>query len=178
MRQMFIHVGGVKQLLRLFYAPYGNEDARKMSSAVIQRRAEFWNEVLVILREVSFSIPSLADNIFSDKELIFLFTLLYHSSVFDNAINLLEEILASRSETFLLGSIPDLFSLLNKFSVRQLAHFCRALSLLLFEPEDRLIMEGSQNLKSLDLLHLRRDRMVKMASKVEKNQFLVSCQHY
>ena len=94
--------------------------------------------------------------------------------MFDDTMNLLEEILASREETFSLLLIPNFFSLVDSFSSRQLAHFCRILSLVLFEPEDRQIMEGSQILKSLELLQLRRNRMAKNSSNVvERNQSLV-----
>lgn len=103
------------------------------------------------------------------------FTYLRHQSLFDNTMNLLEEILASRTDTFSLALIPKLFSLIRGFSSRQLAHFCRVLSLVLFEPEDRQIMEGSQVLRSTDLLKLRRNKMVKNNNGVvERNQSLVS----
>ena len=94
--------------------------------------------------------------------------------MFDDTMNLLEEILASREETFSLLLIPNFFSLVDSFSSRPLSHFCRILSLVLFEPEDRQIMEGSQILKSLELLQLRRNRMAKNSSNVvERNQSLV-----
>ena len=173
-RELFVNLGGMEFLLKLFQKPFGAPDARKISSQSIQRRSELWNEVLVILRELAFAIPSLADNLFGDSEITFLFTMLVHNSVFDNTMNLLEEILATRADMFSLSSIPDVFSLLSSFSTRQLAHFCRVLSLILFEPEDRQIMEGTHILRSLDLLQLRRDRMARLNSIVERNQYMVT----
>jgi hypothetical protein len=173
-RELFVSLGGVHLLLRLFAKPFSEPDARSISPTNISRRAEVWNEVLVILREVAFAVPTLSEQVFGNDHIIFLFTLMSHSTVFENTMNLLEEILAVRVDTFSLALVPDLYGLLSKFSIRQLAHFCRVLSLVLFEPEDRQIMEGSQVLKSCELLQLRRDRMAKASNVVERNQCLVS----
>jgi hypothetical protein len=172
-RELFVSFGGVNSLLKLFSRPFSEPDARSMSSQQIHRRTEVWNEILVILREVAFAIPTLSEQIFSNDHIIFLFTLMSHSTVFENTMNLLEEILAVRIETFSLALVPDLYGLLAGFSARQLVQFCRVLSLVLFEPEDRQIMEGSQVLRSVELLQLRRDRMAKASNVVEKNQCLV-----
>jgi hypothetical protein len=56
---------------------------------------------------------------------------------------------------------------------RQLAHFCRVLALLIFEPEDRHLMESSKVLKSLDILQLRRDRMIRANSVIDRNQAIM-----
>ena len=161
-REVFVAVGGMNTILRLFSKPFAESDARSMSTTTFQRYAETWNEMLVILREVSYSIPSLSERVFDQDHVVFLFTMLAHRSVFENSVSLLEEILAVRTDTFSLALVPELYSLITKFTARQLAHFCRVLSLVLFEPEDRQIMEGSQVLRSLDLLQLRRDRMAKV----------------
>jgi Trpc4-associated protein len=167
-------LGGIDLLLRLFNKPFSEPDARQMTPTIFQRRSELWNEVLVILREVAIAIPTISEKIFENSDIVFLFSLLHHQAMFDNTMNLLEEILASRDETFCLLLVPNFFSLVDSFSSRQLAHFCRVLSLVLFEPEDRQIMEGSQVLKSIDLLQLRRNRMAKNSSGiVERNQSLV-----
>jgi hypothetical protein len=99
----------------------------------------------------------------------FLFTLLYHEPCFDGAAALIEEILSLQSHsppppapedddiakggvgntpkvrvasptTFFLGNVPDLYKLWGGFNCRQLAHFCRILALLIFEPEDRQLL--------------------------------------
>lgn len=175
-RECFVRWGGVELLLRLFEKPFvAHSDARNYTNPDVGRKCEVWNETLVILREVCFAIPSLSEKVFGMPHIVFLFTMLSHQSVFDNTMNLLEEILAARDDTFQLSLIPDVYSLFDKFSARQLAHFCRVLSLLLFEPEDRLVMEGSAVLHSVELLHLRRNRMAKNFSGiVERNQSLVS----
>ena len=143
-RELFVEFGGMKLMLSLLEGPLSKPDARHIPSSQIQRHVELWNEVLVILREVCFAVPSLSDSVFSDNHLVFLFTLLSHDFVFENTMNLLEEILAVRMETFCLSLVPDFYKLVGKFSTRRLAHFCRVLALLLFEPEDRQIMESSQ----------------------------------
>lgn len=174
-RDFFIFLGGIEALIKIFSKPYfGMNDARCVSSRFIERKSEFFNEILVILREIVFTIPSYADVIFTDDILVFIFTLLSHSCVFDNAINLLEEVLASRSSGFPLNLIPNVYSLISNFNPRQLAQFCRALSLILFEAEDRQLAEGIYSLRSLELLQLRRDRMSRIANVVELNQFLIN----
>lgn len=172
-REIFVFLGGFDLLLKLFSKPFSDKDARSILSLHFQRRSELYNEVLIILREVAFAIPSLSEHIFSNDHIIFLFTLLSHQSVFENTMNLLEEILSARIDTFSLALIPNFYSLVNKFNARQLAHFCRVLSLVLFEPEDRQIMEGAHILRSVELLQLRRDRMAKINNIVERNQSMI-----
>eukprot|EP01038_Epipyxis_sp_PR26KG_P014534 gene14534-19515_t len=173
-REIFASLGGLQLLLKLFEYPFGSHDARLISETTFLEKSDVWNEVLVILREIAFTIPSSSEKIFDQHHIVLLFSYLCHHSVFDNTMNLLEEILACRDETFSLASVPNLFTLLNRFSARQLAHFCRVLSLVLFEPEDRQIMEGSHVLRSIELLQLRRNRMSKNSSGiVERNQSLI-----
>jgi hypothetical protein len=172
-REMFVSLGGMRALLSMLAPPFLQRDASNTPSQFFHEKQDLWNEVLVVLREVSFAVPSLADNIFSKGNIVTLFTLLSHQAVFENTMNLLEEVLAIRIETFSMADIPNLYGLLNKFPCRHLAHFCRVLALVLFEPEDRHIMECSQVLRSFELLQLRRDRMARAANTVERNQSLI-----
>jgi hypothetical protein len=134
----------------------------------------------------------------------FLFTLLSHDSCFDGAAALIEEILSLQSHsspqpapeeddvaenlpgyqptvrvshptTFFLGNVPDLYKLWSGFSCRQLAHFCRVLALLVFEPEDRQLLESPAVLKSIELLQLRRNRAARAGrdSTVDLNQSIL-----
>jgi hypothetical protein len=174
-RELFTAMGGTQLLLQLFLPPFAPLDARDWSASAMRLRSEFINEVLVIFRELLTSVPSIADSLITNKHMIFLFTMLYHSPVFDNTIQILEEVLAAREDTFNMGLIPNFHGLVNSFSPRHLAHFCRVLSLVVFEPEDRFILEGSHVLRSLELLQLRRNRISKNCSgSVERNQNLVS----
>lgn len=173
-REMFVSLGGMRLIMCLLSPPYAPSDARNLSKDRMVDQADFWNEILVLMREMISAVPSISDKCIENKHLVFLFTLLHHYPVFDNVMNLLEEILVSREDTFFLGSIPSFYTLVNSFSSRQLAHFCRVLSLVVFEPEDRQIMEGSHVLRSVDLLQLRRNRMSKNSTGlVERNQNLV-----
>lgn len=174
-REQFVLNGGIEALMVLFRPPFVKfTDARKISPEDVARRSELWNEILVILREVAYVIPTLPDKIFHTDHMVFFFTMLAHQSLVDNTMNMLEEVLAAREDTFMLSSIPDFYSLLNRFSSRQLAHFCRILSLVLFEPEDRQVMEGYHVLHSTELLQLRRNRMTRnCGGAVERNQSLV-----
>ena len=143
--------------------------------------------------------------IFDDGEFLpFLFTLLSHDSCFDGAAALMEEILSLQSHspaqpapdtekmadgvagyhatvrvspptTFFLGNVPDLYKLWGGFNCRQLAHFCRILALLVFEPEDRQLLESPAVLKSIELLQLRRNRAARAGrdSTVDMNQSIL-----
>jgi hypothetical protein len=143
--------------------------------------------------------------IFDEEEFLpFLFTLLSHDSCFDGAAALIEEILSLQSHslpqphpegslspedhpeaqlsirvppptTFFLGNVPDLYKLWGGFNCRQLAHFCRVLALLVFEPEDRQLLESPAVLKSIELLQLRRNRAARAGrdSTVDMNQAIV-----
>lgn len=174
-RDQLIALGGIDLLLQLFLPPFAPIDARQFNKQQLQERSEMWNEVLVILRETLNVVPSIAEDYFDDKHMLFLFTLLSHPSVFDNTMSILEEILACRSDTMDLSRIPNFNTLMKQLSPRHLSHFCRVLSLLVFEPEDRLIMEGTQVLCSIELLRLRRNRVSRNSTgMVEKNQNLVS----
>lgn len=79
------------------------------------------------------------------------------------------------ASTFFLGDVPDLYKLWRGFNCRQLAHFCRILALLVFEPEDRQLLESPAVLKSLELLQLRRNRAARAGrdSTVDTNQSIL-----
>jgi hypothetical protein len=172
-RETFVTLGGMRLLLNLIEVPLCESDARKIPPNTIQRKAEFWNELLVLLREVCYAVPSLGDIAFSTNHLVFFFTFLSHECVFENTMSLLEELIAIRADSFDLGVVPNLYSLIDHFTTRQLMHFCRILSLVLFESEDRQIMEYAHVLKSFDLLQLRRDRMGKQLNIIDRNQSLI-----
>ena len=82
--------------------------------------------------------------------------------------------------TFYLGNVPDLYRLWYGFNCRQLAHFCRILALVVFEPEDRQssLSETATTtgvLKSIQLLQLRRNRAIRSGrdSTVDMNQAIL-----
>jgi hypothetical protein len=161
-----------------------------------------WNELFMSLRELIYAMPVLVENgevLDGGDFLPFLFTLLAHDSCFDGAAALIEEILSVQSQslqqlpppddatmetavrsvgyaapasTFFLGNVPDLYELWGSFNCRQLAYFCRLLALLIFEPEDRQVLESPAVLKSMELLQLRRDRAARAGrdATVDMNQ--------
>ena len=212
-RDAFCLAGGVELLISIFRTPsfvgeaVSSNDARDLPPELVTNRlAPCWNEVLASLRELVYALPILVKNgavLDNDNFLPFLFTLLFHDSVFDGAASLIEEILSLQSHapppaptgneespidaeyrsmscitpvsTFFLGNVPDLYQLWRGFNCRQLAHFCRILALLVFEPEDRQILESPAVLKSLELLQLRRDRAARAGrdSSVDMNQAIL-----
>ncbi|KAI2504529.1 hair follicle maturation [Fragilaria crotonensis] len=210
-RDAFVLGGGVQLYLRIFLDAsfVGNDvrnDARRLTPTMVTNKlASCWNEVLVSLRELVYSMPILVEDgtiLDGGRFIPFLFTVLYHDSCFDSAAALIEEILSALSHsspvpfppdetpidgayrtatfalpvsTFFLGNVPNLYSLWHTFSCRQLAHFCRILALLIFEPEDRQLLESQTALKSLELLQLRRDRAARAGrdATVDMNQSIL-----
>ena len=130
-RESFVSLGGMDQLMRLFRHPFGADDARKMKKTVVTERSDLWNEVLVLMREICYTIPRMSEQFFSKDSIVFLFTLMSHQCVFENAAALLEEVLKVRIESFSLGHIPNLYGLMGGFSIHQFAYFSRLLSLVL-----------------------------------------------
>lgn len=174
-RDIFVNMGGLQLLVSLFMPPFMPADGRLLRQGTLSERAEIWNEVLLLLREIGFAAGIVSEFVYNDSTIVLFFTLLSHHVLFDNTIGLLEEVVAYREEVFGLALIPRFYSLVESLNARFLAAFCRVLSLLVFEPEDRQIMEGVHLLQSTELLQLRRNRMSKNAlSMVERNQCLVS----
>lgn len=172
-RECFVAFQGPETLLRLLEAPFCSPDARDMTREVVNSRSEAINDVFILLRELCYCTPHLASRLARQDIITFLMTSLSHTTFFDHAIGLVEEILADQSQTFYLGLIPDLGGLLRSLSLRQLAHFCRILALLIFDPEDRALMESSRLVKSMEILQLRRERMIRTSSVIDRNQALV-----
>jgi hypothetical protein len=96
------------------------------------------NQCMIILRELCFSNVQVAEWLASDESLIILlFSLLGDRRTFDAAINLIEEILCVKEETFNLTSIPNFTRLMRSLSKSQLGIFCRAIAMVIFEPDDK-----------------------------------------
>ena len=118
--EFFILLGGFDLLLKLFERPFVPSDLTITTFSNIDyfnnpRRVEVWNEILVILREISYYVQSSANLLFSQRHITFLFTLLAHPSVFESAMNLIEEVLSARLETFSLSLIPHFYKLVSPF---------------------------------------------------------------
>lgn len=172
LRETYVSVGGL-DILMLLIRP---KNGKRYSSIKIEKYVNTWNQTMVILREVVYSIPALAATYFSKEHMHYLFGMLSVDCIFDGCINLLEEILALKTEALDITEIPNVYDMFKNFGTRKLAVLTRVLSLLLFEPEDRIAMEEAHNLGNLDLLRLRRDRMTKQSSAVERNQhFVLTC---
>ncbi|CAM9677454.1 unnamed protein product [Scytosiphon promiscuus] len=172
-REAFVALGGPDLLLKVLRRPGSPADARNIPAADVERDMPVWNTVLVILRELCFTDQDLSDRLGSSELILYLLTLMAHQGVFDLAVGLVEEILAVKTSTYFLGEVPDLHSLVDNMTSQQLAHFSRVLALLVFEPEYRQLMESAHVLRSMELLQLRRDRVVRADSIIDKNQALI-----
>eukprot|EP00752_Nemacystus_decipiens_P006451 g5810.t1 len=172
-REAFVSLGGPDLLLEVLRGPGSPADARAIPAAIVARDMPVWNTTLVILRELCFTDQDLSERLGSPELILYLLTLMAHQGVFDLAVGLVEEILAVKSSTYYLGEVPELHSLVENMTSQQLAHFSRVLALLVFEPEYRQLMESAHVLRSMELLQLRRDRVVRADSIIDKNQALI-----
>ncbi|OQS00586.1 hypothetical protein THRCLA_05916, partial [Thraustotheca clavata] len=131
-------------------------------------------ESMNFLRELCFVAPSIADRLGRDDHLtIVLFQLMGNGLFFEHAAGLAEEILSTRVDSFDLSLVPNFQDIVQSFSTRQLAFFCRILALIVFEPEDRRLLENSRVIKSIELLRLRRERMQKTDNTVDRNHAIL-----
>ncbi|TYZ65300.1 hypothetical protein PybrP1_002308 [[Pythium] brassicae (nom. inval.)] len=137
-------------------------------------RKAILNDAMGVLRELCYFSAELAYQL-CDKDglIVYLFQLMAETKYFDGAAGLVEEILAVREESFDLSRIPNFLSIMQSFSSRQLAFFCRVLALVVFEPEDRRLLENSKIIKSLELLQLRRNRMMRADNIVDRNHAII-----
>ena len=126
---------------------------------------ELRKECLVLLRDLCYATPLLSEQLCSQRSfIVFLFSLMRNQNTFDEAVGLTEEVLAFRGEIFNLSLVPDFEGLINSFSKRQMAFFCRVLALVVFEPEDRP-SEELKITKAADLLTARREQALSPAVK-------------
>ncbi|CAI5739725.1 unnamed protein product [Hyaloperonospora brassicae] len=137
-------------------------------------RKHILNDAMAILRELCYFSSNLARQL-GDKDglIVYLFQLMGDVRFFDNASGLVEEILAVRDTSFDLSRIPNVHAIMQSLSSRQLAFFCRVLALVVFEPEDRRLLETAKVIKSLELLKLRRSRMMRADNIVDRNHALI-----
>ncbi|OWZ13750.1 hypothetical protein PHMEG_00012872 [Phytophthora megakarya] len=137
-------------------------------------RKHILNDAMAVLRELCYFSVNLAVQL-CDKDglVVYLFQLMGDVRFFDNASGLVEEILAVREESFDLSRIPNFHAIMQSLSSRQLAFFCRVLALVVFEPEDRRLLETAKVIKSLELLKLRRNRMMRADNIVDRNHALI-----
>ena len=82
-RECFVTRGGIDLLMQLFRPPFvPATDGRSIPAEFVRSKSETWNEVLVILREVTFALPTLSEKTFKTEQVVFLFSLLNHQSLF------------------------------------------------------------------------------------------------
>ncbi|KAG6954231.1 hypothetical protein JG687_00011920 [Phytophthora cactorum] len=195
-RETFLRLGGDECLLRVLHAlrledaekqPKRRGDTRALwetpvpvtiapakSGTDASLRKHALNDTMAILRELCYFSVNLAAQL-CDKDglVVYLFQLMGDVRFFDNASGLVEEILAVRDEAFDLTRVPNFHTVMQSLSSRQLAFFCRVLALVVFEPEDRRLLETAKVIKSLELLKLRRNRMMRADNIVDRNHALI-----
>ncbi|EEY56317.1 uncharacterized protein PITG_09826 [Phytophthora infestans T30-4] len=195
-RETFLRLGGDECLLRVLHVlrledaekqPKRRGDIRSLwetpvpvtiaptkSGTDASLRKHALNDTMAILRELCYFSVNLAVQL-CDKDglVVYLFQLMGDVRFFDNASGLVEEILAVRNEAFDLTRVPNFHSVMQSLSSRQLAFFCRVLALVVFEPEDRRLLETAKVIKSLELLKLRRNRMMRADNIVDRNHALI-----
>ncbi|TDH72424.1 hypothetical protein CCR75_003175 [Bremia lactucae] len=197
-REMFLRMGGDECLLRVLHAlrdeepkirkqPARESDVRTLWEIPVpvtiapsksgmdgSLRKHALNDTMALLRELCYFSVNLAVHL-CDKDglVVYLFQLMGDVRFFDNASGLVEEILAVRDEAFDLSRVPNVHVIMQSLSSRQLAFFCRVLALVVFEPEDRKLLETAKVIKSVELLRLRRNRMIRADNIIDRNHALI-----
>jgi len=115
------------------------------------------NECLSILRECCYWSQTWSKFLLKYEEFMtFLFVeLMSQKHTFDNAVGLIEEIVTVKETVLNLSTIPNLTTIVSNFTTRQLAFFCRILSLVIFEPHK--FFTDPHTVKSLDLLRYKKN---------------------
>lgn len=134
-REAFVLFGGDVVLLRALFCKFPTpENPAKLRFTV--KVLYIRNECLSILRELCFTVHPFIEYLAADETFVVkLFGMMRYHNTFNNAVNLAEEVLAIRQETWKVHDVPNFTSLVCNFSSRQLASFCRVLAMVVFEPE-------------------------------------------
>jgi len=169
LRENFVLFGGAQVVVRCLQVPVNAEEAKFSGwRGALAQEKSVWDlrkECLLLLRDLCYATPVLSEQLCSQRSFIlFLFSLMRNQSTFDEAVGLTEEVLAFRGEIFNLSLVPDFEGLVNCFSKRQMAYFCRVLALVVFEPEDRP-SEELKITKAAELLTARREQALSPAVK-------------
>eukprot|EP00246_Nothoceros_aenigmaticus_P018067 TRINITY_DN9316_c0_g1_i1.p1 TRINITY_DN9316_c0_g1~~TRINITY_DN9316_c0_g1_i1.p1 ORF type:complete len:883 (-),score=147.83 TRINITY_DN9316_c0_g1_i1:126-2774(-) len=145
-RESFVLLGGDALLLRILSYPFMHPPNGEVPLSV-----QVWTarkECLTVLRELCFTLPFYTETLAANRDFVIqLFALMGNPKTFDLAVCLAEEVLAIREDTLNVTEIPDFVNLVNSFTPRQLASFCRVLAMVVFEPEDRVSGSGFKQQK-------------------------------
>eukprot|EP00299_Pterocystis_sp_00344_P000068 c10020_g1_i2.p1 GENE.c10020_g1_i2~~c10020_g1_i2.p1 ORF type:complete len:716 (-),score=154.44 c10020_g1_i2:7-2154(-) len=167
LRDVFRLCGGVEALVRLLFLTATAKQRPTGADRDIVVRIQI--ESLKILREMCCTVPHVAENMSSNTEFIrFVFELMKNKLVFEIAVGLQEEIMAYKSDTFDLTTVPQLKEFVLSLSPNRLAVFCRVLALVVFEPEDRLLQIHAP-LNASQLLSFRKTDNKVALSHIETN---------
>eukprot|EP00968_Pinguiococcus_pyrenoidosus_P023589 scaffold3887_cov214-Pinguiococcus_pyrenoidosus.AAC.3 len=170
LRDAFIMVDGPAVLVQLFQPPFAPRDLMSSADIGLRNLEEVWNDAIVTLREICYTHPDISEPFCRKHLMLFFFSLMGRKALFDSAASIIEELLAVNPCLFRLDDVPRLDDIISSFSCRQLAIFCRVLALLIYDPEDRQMLESAKVVKSHALLQLRRDRVSRTSAIVEANQ--------
>jgi len=167
-RDNFIVYGGSNVLIRILFLPFDLIGARNSGWRGQVVEHDLWElkkPCIQLLKELCYFTPFLAEELGNSTKLIVqLFTLMKNRSIFEDVITLTEDIIACSREIFNLALVPDFEGLLNSYSKRQLACFCRILALVVFETEDRT-NDDCKVVNAADLLTIRREQALSPAIK-------------
>lgn len=98
-----------------------------------------------------------------------LFDMMRHKNLFEACVCVLEELLAVTDETFNLAEVPNLYELIESLDRTELVSFCRVLSLVIFEPEDKGNVESLKILQPSELLSMRKSLSGSAVKATDKN---------
>eukprot|EP00753_Platysulcus_tardus_P001326 PLAT11273.1.p1 GENE.PLAT11273.1~~PLAT11273.1.p1 ORF type:complete len:773 (-),score=458.25 PLAT11273.1:58-2289(-) len=148
-RAIFISIGGVDLLIDILL----NKALYKERKGVLvpDRIAQLRNVVTTILRELCYVDGTLAETLSTHDELLLrLFDFAFDYRTFDISLAFSEELLAARNSIFPLRRVRRLPQLIKSFSSRQMAYFCRIVSLCVSDIDER--MQQMHRYRSLAML--------------------------
>lgn len=116
-----------------------------------------------------FSTFYVADRLSAQKSSIsLLFETMRHKALFADSICVVEELLAVAEETFSLTEVEGFDDLVQSLSQSELASLCRALAMVVYEPEKNHV-ESLKIFKSSELLEMRKSLSGSSVKNTDKN---------
>ena len=133
----FALFGGVDVLIQMLVKLSECPDSISTTSMMWRRR--WCVEIMACIRELSFSVHYVNRDLgMRDDLLRIVFNFMKSSETFDHAVQLAEELIVGRGRIMIASTeIPEIPDHISRMAPSRLALFCRIISLLVYEPEEK-----------------------------------------